>query len=95
MAQIEISSGGRWLLFLAGIAAVLTAAGRLVIQPLFAAWLFFTLKHEPEKVRGLICSVFEDDMAELTRSAREIRECQAEQGQQLARVEGYLTGRSE
>jgi hypothetical protein len=95
MSQVEVSSGGKFLLFLAGIGVVLTAIGRYLVQPVFSSWVFFTLEKEPAKVRALIVTVFDDEIKELARSAKEIRECQAEQGTQLADIAGYLRGKAE
>jgi len=92
---MDVQSNGisKWLLFMGAIAAGLALLGRLVIQPLFAAWIFFTIEKDRSKLRGIVRDAFADDIAELTRSAKEIRECQTEQGEQLAYIAGQLRSR--
>ncbi|MDP9202355.1 MAG: hypothetical protein M3P26_10560 [Gemmatimonadota bacterium] len=89
--QIEFT-GSKWLLFLAAVAVLLAAIGRLVVQPLFSAWIFLTIEKEPAKMRGLVEQAFQPQIDELVKSAREIRECQAEQGEQIAYIAGQLRG---
>lgn len=90
MSQIEVTSGGKWLLFLAGIAAVLAAIGRMVIQPLFAAWVFFTLRHGKSEMRAIVEQALESPLDEIRESLRGIRECQETQGRELSDVVGYV-----
>lgn len=90
MAEIELTTGGKWLLFLAGIAAILAALGRLVVQPLFAAWVFFTLRTEQAKMRALVDEAIDRSLDEIRTGIREIRKCQEEHGQELADVAGYV-----
>jgi hypothetical protein len=90
MSQVEVTGSGKWLLFLAGISAVLAAVGRFLIQPVFSSWVFFTLKREPAKMAELLSGPLD----EIAVSLREIRKCQGEQGEQIARVEGYLSRES-
>lgn len=88
--QIEVSAGGRWLLFLAGIGVVLAAAGRLLIQPLFAAWVFFTIRHERARMREVVEEVLESPLRQIEQGIRELRECQDTQAKDIADVVGYV-----
>lgn len=88
--QIEVAPAGKWLLFLAGIAVVLGAVGRFVVQPVFSAWVFFTIRHEKAQMRAIVEEVLASPLLEIKQGLREIRECQEEQGKELSDVAGYV-----
>lgn len=89
--QIENNPLSKWLIFFGMIAAVLAAASRYVIQPLFSHWVFATLKRDPAKLAELL----EKPLADIARTLGQIRECQSEQGEEIAFIAGQMRGRSE
>jgi hypothetical protein len=88
--QIEMTPAGKGILFLAGIAAVLGVIGRFVIQPVFSAWVFFTIRHEKARMREIVEEVLQSPLLKIELGIREIRECQDAQGKELADVAGYV-----
>jgi hypothetical protein len=69
---------------------ILAALGRLVVQPLFAAWVFFTIRHERARMREIVEEVLESPLHTIEQGIRELRECQDTQARDIADVVGYV-----
>ena len=81
--DIDPSTAGKSVVWIVAAGAALWGLAKIILQPLAAAWLFFTLFHERARVRELIAIAFEAEIAEGTKALREVRD-------ELSRLSGYV-----